>query len=378
MNTKLESNVEKILIGLYAFILFYGILSLSMANQSGFFYFINHFKNVAFLLLLLFSIHKRNFPIFNYILGIAFIIFAFINYKINGDHSFIYIAIIMFSMANVNPHKIAKYSFLTILITISSIIFLSLIHVIPNLVYLREGVSRQSLGTIYPLTLSAIIFQLSILSCFIFNQYNKLKFLILIIVTFLVYKVTGSRNDSVIILFMAFINLFGEKVNQIKFFKSKGLGLLMIFASILLSFITKFLNYGTESYFIWDKLLSNRLRLQDYLINNFKIPFFGQYILQNGNGGWQGLQNTFRYYFFIDNAYLKLLYVGGIALFALFITIILYRIFSLIKINNLVFVLIIYIFLINGIVEDSLVSPFLDVIIPFMLTPSYMLKMKKG
>ena len=91
-------------------------------------------------------------------------------------------------------------------------------------------------------------------------------------------------------------------------------------------FITSFLPYTTNLYFKLNNLFSNRLYFQSLLFQRYPLQLLGQYVYQSGYGG--GNNYVFNY-FYIDNSFTRMMFLGGILFFVIFILCYLMLIFKL-------------------------------------------------
>ena len=130
-------------------------------------------------------------------------------------------------------------------------------------------------------------------------------------------------------------------------------------------FITNFLPYYSNTYVLLNQLFSGRLGLQ-YTLNNFYHPtLFGQTIPQVGFGG---ASTAISNYFYIDNSYVRLLFMNGIVLTILVLCLISRLIFDLYKLDLYKQVYIILIIMISGITEDSFVNGAINIFFYILLT----------
>lgn len=72
-------------------------------------------------------------------------------------------------------------------------------------------------------------------------------------------------------------------------------------------------------------------------------------------------------YFYIDNSYLKVLFIGGMIFFIFFTFTLLWRLWTLLKFKDWVLFFVFLIAILNGITEDSLIKPGLNLLIPLFI-----------
>lgn len=277
---------------------------------------------------------------------------------------FFIIVLIAFSFSNISLKKVVNVSLASVGSFLVILVILSYFGKIPNLIFYRDGAIRYSFGMQYPLTFAGYMFYLCILiSLKVKKKFIKVWLFLLVITSYFIIKFTGARNDAVGILLIGLAIIFGRK----NYFKKYRAFVLEIATYLLIAFsmfITILIPYTSKNYWVLNKVLSNRLQLQYELFQRYTPHFWGQYIFQQGYGGQVGVINN---YFFIDNAYLKLLFMGGILFFIFFVLTILWRLGTLIKYKNWLLFLLFIIALMNGIIEDSLIKPGLDLLIPLFI-----------
>lgn len=359
---------EKIILILYLIVLACGILLYSTVPfKQGI---RTIWKAGILLLFICFALLQRHsrhqWYILLILLGICIISSVF--YKVNV--SFFYVTFIMFSMSNILPKKILSLSAKIIFLIIACLTVCSTLHLIPNLIFYRDGTVRQSLGTIYPLTYAGFIFY----GCAGWTSVckdNLKNILILFLLAGYVFLITGARNDAIDILLLIIACIsdhFNYKVN-------KYLSLVCIFivyiACIFSIFITKFLPYYSNTYIFLNNMLDGRLGLQYLLNNSYKPTLFGQVIQQIGFGGNISRMSN---YFYIDNSYIRLLYMSGIILTILMFYLITNLIFNLYKLGLYKQIYIILIIMISGITEDSLMNGSINIFLYILLATSINLK----
>lgn len=359
---------EEIILILYAIILICGILIYSMVSFKESIRYVWRFGTI---LLFIYSIivrkySSRQWGIFLLLSSICVISYIF--YKVNID--FLYVALIMFSMSSLSPKKVLSVSAKTFFLTTLFLTIASWCHLIPNLIFYRDGATRFSMGTIYPLTYASLIFFGCAAWMFVYKS-NLKNILILSLLSVYIFLITGARNDSIniILLIIACLSVyFNPKINKYLSLVSTFIVYIICFISV---FITNFLPYYSNTYIFFNQLFSGRLGLQ-YTLNNFYCPtLFGQIIPQIGFGG---NSTPIANYFYIDNSYVRLLFMNGILLTVLIIYLISCLIFNLYKLELYKQVYIILIIMISGITEDSLVNGAINIFFYILLTTFVNLK----
>lgn len=365
--TKLHSfDFNKILIYMYALWALIEVFSRSMFSMA------NIFNKLGIVLLfimfltsLLFVKHSK----VQYGWLMIGLIIALCIWSTTSQNEYMLIVFLLFSLSEVSPKNILKPIIKVVTASLFFIFIASKFNIVPNLIYERNGVVRQSLGMQFPLVFSAYVF-IILTALVILAQNNNNKYtikvsLILIICLFFLEKVTNSRNDELSILLLLLIvwcsRINTDVIKNITYF-------LITFFNItfLISiFITKFISYTNNSYYYLDKLLSGRIQMQSILFNYYSIRLFGNNILQIGLGGQA--QGSVANYFYIDNSFTRFLFFGGIAFFIFIITTLIVK---LIVLNNQSYSLIslsLLVVCINGIGADSLSILSTSLLLPLFL-----------
>ena len=304
-------------------------------------------------------------------IGISCIIFYF-----TRQNDFFFIILMLFSFRKMSPKML-----LQLVVMISSVMLLILficskLNYIPNLFFFRNLSVRESFGTQYPLVFSTYIFSICSALTMLYGRKNRFILSILFIVVILVLdKFTNSRNDEISILLLILIIWLTKLSNKV--LKSiANISIILYPIIVIISiFITQFIPYTSNIYLTLNQLFSGRLGLQSQIISLYKIRFFGNNIPQIGLGGQkQAVMN----YLYIDNSYMRFLYMGGILFF---IFILFTIIFTLIKLNNCNLSSIVMILLIigfNGISSDSIYYLNTAILLPlfFIAIPNYLKDLK--
>lgn len=270
-----------------------------------------------------------------------------------GTHSLqcLFIILVLFIAPNINLNKITKRIIFAVFGSLFIIYLSTLVGLIPNLILVRNGVSRMAMGTQFPLVFSTYIFYASIYITLLLYKKHPIKLsMLLIFIVLILDRITNSRNDELCIILLVGVVLLSkanELIKKIIFYLSYVVTFLLIILSI---FITQILPYVSNLYINLDKLLSGRLSLQSILFSYYRPLLFGQEIYQHGFGGEQTVSN----YFYIDNSYIRILFMYGIIFFVFFIATVALRILKYGNNGQYIIGIILLIILISGISADSL------------------------
>lgn len=362
---KYKFNYSNLLIYLFSIIIFCGMITYSMVPLSSLFVQVRYaLIIVLFVLAVATQKHSTKQWIY-FLIGSSITMISVVVTQIGLEYFFMILAI--FSISTISPKKIMKFSAIMIVITLIFLTISSWLRVIPNLIFYRDNIIRQSWGTIYPLILAGYIFYAN--AAWISSKQNDKKkymgeVLLILISAVLVFRVTGARNDTFAIILLLgsyLINMISDRYNKAILTS----GIVIIFAILFLSiFITQLLPYYSNSFNWVNNLFNHRLGLQYTLFEYYAPKLFGQDIPQVGSGG---STNNAGYYFYIDNSYTRLLFMYGIV-FTIFILIMLLnylRNLMEIKAYSLVYILLIVIA--SGIAEDAFINPVINVFLYLLL-----------
>ncbi|GEP20404.1 hypothetical protein [Pediococcus argentinicus] len=301
------------------------------------------------------------------IVGISFSIVGIIVFLKTRNLDYLLFAMTLTGLKDIPVKRVVKLTFIITLVSLLILVLLSITGIIPNLGYPRNGRIRNSFGTTYPLVLSAYLFYLAVSVSILWPKKTFVTLSIMTLLMILCNTYTGSRNDTFSIALLILIIVLKKYLKLAKILLKTLIPIFVVVGIVFSIFLTKLIPFGTNLFVIINKLLSDRLILQDTLVNNYGIKLFGQVIVQNGNGGYEG-QNSLMQYFYIDNSYAASLYVGGLLSFCFIVGICAYRCYSLIKKDFVIVGLILFIVIINGMVESSFINTSLNTIIPILLS----------
>lgn len=182
-----------------------------------------------------------------------------------------------------------------------------------NLVYYRgeNGSSiRMALGICYPTDLAAyIVFLMFAYICIRDIDITNIELGIMLVLAIAVFYITDARTDFIIML-LIIIFTYGTKLaikrNVWVLKKTRTLKTMLIFSQVLPGMFMWLVTvlYRDDSW-IMNKLnamLSFRLSLGKFALDNYDGTFFGQWIYERGLGGRTDLDD----YFFIDSSYLSI------------------------------------------------------------------------
>lgn len=349
----------------YFLMIFMNIVSSSMLPQ------INGANVILYtisLLLISKILFIDDFKFYKFIIIFLILVFALITEHTSKSTDFMFLVMFILGSYKINIHKIFKFSFLFNSLFLGIIILLSYIKVIPNLVYFRSGTFRQALGTSYPAVLSGIVF-FTIVSMVCYNinikkKFEILEFIIIIILSVLMYKLTDTRTD-LICSFLLIFPLFWK--HYYKIFLNRIFKLILAFVPTYIFSWTMFSTYFYDSSSaIWENLnslFSDRLYLNNYASLLYPAKWFGQFFVQIGNGS---TTNSISNYFFIDSSFSRVYFMNGILAFIFFFCVLQYMFIKLIMENNILYNVLLVMFSIT-MVEGLFTPMFINIALNSLL-----------
>lgn len=169
---------------------------------------------------------------------------------------------------------------------------------------------RMALGICYPTDLAAyIVFLMFAYICIRDIDITNIELGIMLVLAIAVFYITDARTDFIIML-LIIIFTYGTKLaikrNVWVLKKTRTLKTMLIFSQVLPGMFMWLVTvlYRDDSW-IMNKLnamLSFRLSLGKFALDNYDGTFFGQWIYERGLGGRTDLDD----YFFIDSSYLSI------------------------------------------------------------------------
>ena len=246
----------------------------------------------------------------------------------------LYISLIL-AAKQVDFRQLVKLYFGTVGILLLGTVLISLANIIRDVVYIRDGFHRHSLGIIYPTDMAAYVFYLILAYYYLmFDSLTWRSFTIITLLDIAVYWQTQARNSFILILFtipviwVAQRAYRGKKVSRAIASYYWMVAPLLAYGTLLLSWLYTSSNGLLRAV---NKLLSNRLLLSNQAIDKYGVTLFGQHLVEHGYGGIAGLKQFYNpqaKYFYLDSSYVRLAVIYGLiigVLLVVFMTVIAYR-----------------------------------------------------
>ena len=236
----------------------------------------------------------------------------------------------MLAAKDVDFNKVIKYYFATNLILIVGITLYSLMGIIKNLSYSRNGIIRFALGIDYPTDYAAYVFYLIL--AFSYLNYRKLNlksYFLYAIIAIILNIVTNARLDFILILLTIPVFVIARSAENgniySRYFASSYWSQILILPYVYF-LLTYYYSPNNHLFLKLNNLLSGRLWYGHEALVKYPIKLLSQNVYEHGWGGVQGLKlfkQAQEKYFFIDSSFIRLLIIYGIIITFLIITIML-------------------------------------------------------
>lgn len=236
----------------------------------------------------------------------------------------------VFGAKNIPFKAIVKWYVYFNIVFILSIMAISLLKVIPNLIYYSDNrPTRYALGMVFPSNISAFFLFISLAYCYLrFNHLNVWDYCGIFIISFVGMKLTNTRLDFLATLLIIPIMIITQRAYRGKSLARKLVSFFWMAVPItawVVIFGSYF--YNKHNYFLrkLNDLSSGRLVLGHYAFERYKPNLFGRAITEysyagvNGHRYANGIGQLSHNYFYIDSSYLRMLLLWGFIFFVIVI-----------------------------------------------------------
>ncbi len=234
-----------------------------------------------------------------------------------NEYQIFYLLFFIIGAKNIDIDKILQlFIWINLVVIVLSLIF-ALNGSVRNVMITRADspAVRYSLGAVYPTDLAARgFFMMLAYTALKRFKLNIAEYISCVALTALVYFVTDTRIDLLLMLFLLICVAVYLKLSplfaKIPAYLLEVVTILYTLAIILMGY---FYHPGFWPLEKINSFLSGRLILEKVAFNDYNVPLLGQYIYQNGFGGGFKVVD----YFYIDSSYVRTLMMHGIIIFAL-------------------------------------------------------------
>ena len=234
-----------------------------------------------------------------------------------NEYQIFYLLFFIIGAKNIDIDKILQlFIWINLVVIVLSLIF-ALNGSVRNVMITRADspAVRYSLGAVYPTDLAARgFFMMLAYTALKRFKLNIAEYISCVALTALVYFVTDTRIDLLLMLFLLICVAVYPNLSplfaKIPAYLLEVVTILYTLAIILMGY---FYHPGFWPLEKINSFLSGRLILEKVAFNDYNVPLLGQYIYQNGFGGGFKVVD----YFYIDSSYVRTLMMHGIIIFAL-------------------------------------------------------------
>lgn len=256
---------------------------------------------------------------------ILLLLTSVITWRVAQNNDYILLFPFIFGAKNINFKTIIKWYLYFSMIFMLSIMAMSLLRVIPNLIYYSENrPTRYALGMVFPSNIAAFILFMALAYCYLrFNHLNLWDYCGIFIAACIGMKLTNTRLDFIATILIIPVMVIAQRAYRNKKI-SRYLASFFWFAVPITAWVVIFGSYFySENNYLLKKLndlSSGRLVLGHYAFQRYKPNLFGRSIEEYSYAGVQGHKyangiGQSHNYFYIDSSYLRMLLLLGIVAF---------------------------------------------------------------
>ena len=224
---------------------------------------------------------------------------------------------------------ISWYFYLT-LILVMTMMMLSLVRIIPNLVYYSASrPTRYALGMLYPSVIAAHYFYLALAYCYLrFGKLNVIDYLLIISGNVVCMLLTNTKLDFLATLVIIPVMIIAQRA----YFGKKWSSIMASFwwmatplSAVGMIFLSYFYNPSNHLLKKINSLLSGRLELGRLAFKKYDLNLLGRTIVEHSFAGVKGqkLNNSGgglpQNYFYIDSSYIRMILLWGFLAFIIVI-----------------------------------------------------------
>ncbi|WP_314319806.1 hypothetical protein [Paucilactobacillus nenjiangensis] len=324
-------------------------------------HFFNYLQYVAITLLLFKLLFFQKYQINEMIISLIMLFVSLFVLLESTSFLPIYLSLYIIASADIDMFKIVKWYFWIAIIVLIFAFISSQFGIIKNLEYVRNGITRNSFGIIYPTDFAAHIFYICLAYCFLyFDKLNFAKYLVFTAVAIAVYVFCDARLDMISILLIIPVMIITKIINnknKIDLF-SWCISFILAYLTIASTFLYQF---NFNFLFSLDKVLSQRLSISSEGIEKHGIHLFGSHVVEHGWGGSGGLlasqgDKPSFHYFILDSSFVRLFIIYGLLFAVLLIGLITIASYTQTIQGNLVIVAIFLLIAISSVVDQHMIE----------------------
>ena len=291
-------------------VVFFNTISTTMLDRTFFQVKVNFLFLVVLLLGLRF-LYKMRVSYKYLILSILLLLSGGLVYFQTNRLNFLVYSMLLVLLVNVDMKVVLRTYVVVVGILVVAVFLLSLVGMVPNLQYNREGVIRNSFGFIYPTDFASHCFYLFLaISYLLKDKFIWTRSLFGVLLSAFIIKYCDARLNALSILLatVIFIYFYYSKGKKLKIFA------LFPYSAVIFASIVTYLSYK----FSWsnpflvsvNKLITGRLALGRNAFDTFGVHLFGTRNVQFIGSG--GKTESVIGYNYVDSSYVQMLFTYGI------------------------------------------------------------------
>ncbi|ABJ67661.1 polysaccharide polymerase [Pediococcus pentosaceus] len=309
---------------------------------------------IAIACLIIFTDFREKFPIKRLVLGVAILLFIFVNNGFLGGVGIWWeLCVFIFAAKKINFRHFLKYVIIFQTVYYGGSIILSKLGIIANSVSYRYTHVRDALGfgwSTWPV--HGFLYIVSFYTILRNKKITLFEVVGLELINILLYFYTNTRSPFILItvylVFLVLIKLISINIVKNVFFK-----FFYLLSAPIVTFSMYWLSANYPKYYNLDDLLSGRISLGYSAISQFGIHLFGKKILFNSSRDVIGFN-----YLFVDSSFLQyLLRFGMISLIVFLVITVLFQ-KRLLKTGNTILIMSFLLVLLNGVLDPEYIEPF--------------------
>ena len=291
-------------------VVFFNTISTTMLDRTFFQVKVNFLFLVVLLLGLRF-LYKMRVSYKYLILSILLLLSGVLVYFQTNRLNFLVYSMLLVLLVNVDMKVVLRNYVIVAGILVVGVFLLSLVGMVPNLQYNREGVIRNSFGFIYPTDFASHCFYLFLaISYLLKDKFIWTRSLFGVLLSAFIIKYCDARLNALSILLatVIFIYFYYSNGKKLKIFA------LLPYSAVVFASVVTYLSYK----FSWsnpflvsvNKLITGRLALGRNAFDTFGVHLFGTRNVQFIGSG--GKTESVIGYNYVDSSYVQMLFTYGI------------------------------------------------------------------
>ena len=291
-------------------VVFFNTISTTMLDRTFFQVKVNFLFLVVLLLGLRF-LYKMRVSYKYLILSILLLLSGGLVYFQTNRLNFLVYSMLLVLLVNVDMKVVLRTYVVVVGILVVAVFLLSLVGMVPNLQYNREGVIRNSFGFIYPTDFASHCFYLFLaISYLLKDKFIWTRSLFGVLLSAFIIKYCDARLNALSILLATIIFVYFYFTKEKKYRLYSILPFSSIIFSGLILYLTYYFSWSSQFFVSINKLITGRLSLGKNAFNSYELHLFGTRNVQFIGSG--GKTESVIGYNYVDSSYVQMLFTYGI------------------------------------------------------------------